>query len=62
MFALPLFLIGHANDNWHGVAEVLAWVAVLPALVLGWYAAFTYVPMARAALSNDGDRQEEASI
>jgi cardiolipin synthase (CMP-forming) len=62
MFALPLFLVGHANDNWHSVAEVLAWVAVIPALVLGWYAAFTYVPMARAALSKDGDRQEEASI
>jgi cardiolipin synthase len=62
MFALPLFLVGNANDDWHSVAEVLAWVAVIPALVLGWYAAFTYVPMARAALSKDGDRHEEASI
>lgn len=50
MFALPLFLGGHANDDWHRVAEVLAWVAVVPGLVLGWYAAVTYVPMAVAAV------------
>jgi cardiolipin synthase len=24
MFALPLFLAGHANDDWHSVAEALA--------------------------------------
>ena len=51
MCALPLFLAGHAHDDWHAVAEVLAWVCVIPALVLGWYAAVTYVPKARAALA-----------
>jgi cardiolipin synthase len=55
MFALPLFLIGHADDSWHSVAEALAWVAVIPALVLAWYAAITYVPQAQAAL-NEGRR------
>jgi cardiolipin synthase (CMP-forming) len=51
MLAFPLFLIGHANDDWHQVAETLAWIAVLPALVLGWYAAITYVPKAREVLA-----------
>lgn len=51
MVALPLFLGGHARDDWHQIALVLAWVAVAPALLLGWYAAFTYVPRARAALA-----------
>jgi cardiolipin synthase (CMP-forming) len=51
MFAFPLFLIGHANDDWHHIAEILAWIAVVPALILGWYAAFTYIPKARAALA-----------
>jgi cardiolipin synthase (CMP-forming) len=51
MCALPLFLAGHANDDWHRVAEVLAWVCVTPGLLLGWYAAITYIPMARAALA-----------
>jgi cardiolipin synthase len=51
MCALPLFLIGHAHDEWHGLALTLAWVAVVPALILGWYAAITYVPKAREALA-----------
>ena len=34
MFALPLFLVGHADDDWHRMAEALAWVCVIPALVL----------------------------
>jgi cardiolipin synthase len=50
MCALPLFLAGHANDDWHGVAETLAWVAVAPGLLIGWYAAATYVPRAVQAV------------
>jgi hypothetical protein len=51
MFAYPLFLMGH--DKWfslHHVAHFLAWCCVVPALVFAWYAAVTYVPMARKAL------------
>jgi cardiolipin synthase len=51
MCTLPLFLAGHANDDWHRIAEVLAWVGVVPALGFGWYAVITYIPMAKAALS-----------
>lgn len=51
MCALPLFLGGHANDDWHSIAEALAWVCVIPALVFGWYAAITYVPKARRAIA-----------
>ena len=61
MVALPLFLAGHANDDWHRIAETLAWVGVIPALVVGWYAVVTYVPMARAALSEGRGQREEAS-
>jgi cardiolipin synthase len=50
MCALPLFLAGHANDGWSSVAEALAWVCVIPALLFGWYAAITYIPRAREAL------------
>jgi len=59
MCALPLFLIGHADDDWHRVAEALAWVCVVPGLVLGWYSAVTYVPKARAALAESRRRQSE---
>ena len=65
MVALPLFLAGHANDDWHGAAEVLAWVCVAPALAFGWYAVVTYVPMARKAIAEarrerDGESQVPA--
>ena len=50
MAALPLFLGGHANDDWHGIAEALAWICTVPGLVLGWYAAATYVPKAMVAV------------
>jgi cardiolipin synthase len=62
MFALPLFLIGAAPDAWHGIALVLAWIAVIPALALGWYAAITYIPQARAAVTESRRQREEASI
>lgn len=50
MCALPLFLAGQANDDWSSIAQALAWICVIPALILGWYAAITYVPKARQAL------------
>ena len=58
MFAFPLFLAGHANDSWHSVAETLAWIAVIPALALGWYAAITYLPKARVALAEGRNERE----
>jgi cardiolipin synthase len=51
MFAFPLFLMAHDPDfALHDVAEVLAWLCVIPSLILAWYAAITYIPMARQAL------------
>lgn len=52
MFALPLFLAGHARVGWHQVSEDLAWVFAVPALVLGWASVVTYVPVARAAVAD----------
>jgi cardiolipin synthase len=51
MCALPFFLGGHANDDWHGIAETLAWICVVPGLVFGWYAALTYIPKGLAAVA-----------
>lgn len=61
MCALPLFLAGHAREGWHSWAEALAWIVVIPALVLGWYAAVSYVPMARKALSDGRRPRQEAA-
>lgn len=51
MVAFPLFLGGHAPDlGWRDTANTLAWIAAIPGLILSYYAAFTYIPMARDAL------------
>lgn len=51
MMAFPLFLGSHADNlGWEGLARVLAWVTVVPGLILSWYAALTYIPLGRAAL------------
>jgi cardiolipin synthase (CMP-forming) len=59
MCALPLFLVGHADDDWHRAAEAAAWVFVVPGLVLGWYSAISYIPKARAALAESRRGQSE---
>jgi cardiolipin synthase len=61
MVTLPLFLAGHADDDWRGLAEVLAWLCAVPALLLGWYAAVTYVPKAIAAVREGRIEREGAN-
>jgi cardiolipin synthase len=50
MVAYPLFLVSNAGVNWSDIAEVLAWVAIVPALVFAYWSAAVYVPLARQAL------------
>ena len=50
MIAFPLFLTSESTVGWADTAGTLAWVAGIPGLVLSWYSAALYVPMARAAL------------
>jgi cardiolipin synthase len=50
MFAYPLFLAGASDLSWHRGALVLAWVCGIPGLVLSYWAAWQYVPLAGTAL------------
>jgi cardiolipin synthase len=51
MFAVPLFLASHAEHlGWQDAAGVLAWLCIIPAIALSWYAAITYIPLSRDAL------------
>lgn len=61
MAALPLFLGGHANDDWRRIAETLAWICAIPGLALGWYAAFSYIPKARVALAEGRRDRDQAA-
>ena len=63
MVAFPLFLVAGPSATWPNAALVAAWVCAVPALALSWYAAGTYIPLARAALAqgrvggSPGDRR-----
>lgn len=51
MVAFPLFLVAASEASWADVARPLAWIIGAIGLVLSWYAAITYVPLARRALA-----------
>jgi len=57
IFLMALFRIGAVavildpSAGWHHVAIVLAWLFAIPGVCFGWYAAVTYVPMGRRALT-----------
>jgi cardiolipin synthase (CMP-forming) len=61
MIAFPLFLAAESTLGWADQAETLAWIAGVPGLVLSWYAAALYVPMARTALA-EGRRDHGSEI
>jgi cardiolipin synthase len=51
MCGFPLFLVAGPSASWHNPALIAAWVIVVPSLVMSWYAAATYIPLARSALA-----------
>ena len=55
MVTFPLFLLGAADISYAGLFEAAAWIVGIPSLLMSYYAAFTYIPLARQAL-RDGRR------
>jgi len=51
MVAFPLFLAGTSDLSWAATAGDVAWIVAVPGLVLAYWAALAYVPLARAALA-----------
>jgi cardiolipin synthase len=50
MVAFPLFLVSHTEVFWADAAEIVAWVVGVPSLILHYFAAWGYIPLALAAL------------
>jgi cardiolipin synthase (CMP-forming) len=50
MIAFPLFLASESTVGWRDAAGTLAVLVGIPGLVLSWYSAALYLPMARRAL------------
>lgn len=61
MMAFPLFLASHSTLGWHEGAGTAAWLLGIPGLVLAWYSAALYVPIARKALAERDAVAEAAS-
>jgi cardiolipin synthase len=55
MVAFPLFLLAAGGTALSGLWETVAWIIGVPSLAISYYAAFTYIPLARRALA-DGRR------
>jgi cardiolipin synthase len=54
MVAFPLFLAAESTLGWHDTAGTLALLVGIPGLVLSWWSAALYVPLARRALRERG--------
>lgn len=50
MLSVPMFLIAAADLSWSPLARLIAWGSAAAAVVLGWWAAAGYVPLALDAL------------
>ncbi|MBP7632243.1 MAG: CDP-alcohol phosphatidyltransferase family protein [Acidimicrobiales bacterium] len=62
MVAFPLFLAGESTLSWHETAQVLAWVAGIPGLILSYIAWALYLPLAiRALRDGRADRRAAAA-
>lgn len=57
MFAYPLLLGGFSDAGIADVLRVLGWTCGIPGLAISWYAAGTYVPLARDALATGRRRR-----
>jgi cardiolipin synthase len=51
MACFPTFLLGDTHAGWGSVLRDIAWVVLVPSLVLSFAAAVSYVPLARRALA-----------
>jgi cardiolipin synthase (CMP-forming) len=58
MVAFPLFLMGASDAGWASVAQVLAWLAAIPGVVISYVAAFLYIPIFRNALAQGREARE----
>ncbi len=61
MFAYPFFLLSPAGTSVDDAARVAAWLCAGPGMLLSYYAAGTYLPLARRALA-EGRAQREVPV
>jgi cardiolipin synthase len=55
MVAYPSFLVAHGHAGWQTPVHDFAWACAIPAIILAYIAAGSYVPVARQALARGRD-------
>jgi cardiolipin synthase len=61
MWAFPLWLAGHSTLSYAPLVAALGWCFALPGLLLSYYAAARYVPLARRALRQGRQARRSAA-
>ena len=49
MWAFPCFLLGESEIVWNEFFSIFAWLSGLPGLVIAWFSAAQYIPLAKKA-------------
>ena len=50
LFAVPSFLAGESTISINDLFAVFAYVTGIPGLIISWFSAFMYIPLAAEAL------------
>lgn len=58
LFAYPFLLGGASNVAGADILEILGWACGIPGLLISWYSAIEYVPIAREALAESKSRSK----
>ncbi len=58
LFAYPLLLGGASDIGAADILRLLGWICGIPGLIIAWYAAWGYVPIARAGLADARGRSK----
>jgi cardiolipin synthase len=57
LFAVPCFLAGESTISISSFFAVLAYISGIPGLLISWFAAFMYLPLASEALKEIRDNK-----
>ena len=59
LFAVPSFLAGESSISINEFFAILAYVSGIPGLIISWFAAFMYIPLASEALKETRIKKPE---
>ena len=58
MWAFPCFLLGESGVYGNEFFTLFAWISGLPGLIIAWFSAAEYIPLAKAAYDEGRSAQK----